>query len=956
MGQIVSSAAKPKRCNLNKLSQLGTPAAGEYILVSSDNSMNAAGQGNFDAYVVGDGRTAAAALPLIKTYANVVDEEPTAGSDKLVKSGGVHSEIEDINVLLEGFNIVTSSRRKHLYKNDGTMVKINTDSYFCSPLLPVANFYKTNDEYIDILGTRLITYDSYPRIVCFDRNKTFISGGAIVTAEDYRFKKSELVDGTFFIGLNLQGADVTNAILSGFLGLRAVSDIKDDIAAINNSLLGKIEKSDIVDEVGVAYDKIMSQETVSSELTKRDHIYDELDVSTITWSDGYVYLPGGTDLASQTAKRTGFIPIPADAKSISCLVPSTSNSEIHIGVAFYSNVGVGYNLQGKEVYGYTNQESDKYREKTFDIPSNARYFRISLRTQYVELFYCRFNKTTVKEQISVCQSEIGTLKAFDANIEQTISELSKPLDINYLVNTISGAYWSASRGIIKTPDTLWKCSPMLTIDKSVDMIPIAGNLQSIANIPSVIFYNSSKAIIGTYSPQAKVTDPQFGTNNAVMTSYVMAIPEGAVYFTVSQYMLDSSFSTIKARHGIHTIKRREVTVAAYDAISDEKLYADYVCDGVSDEVELKKAINLSSGLANKRQRVKLSCGTFNIDTFEVGSDGVYRALPINGANTGICYVSIEGSGRNNTSIWLSNSCIASIDDVNNEYRGISAPKVDESYPRRNIYLYGFAFRMRSNQKKIVMIDLFNFGIVDIKQVGVYGCVTSIQENITLPVEGCIGIRATNGWNSASVRLTDTLACCCYEGFQLGGEHVVLLDCGGIFNYYSYTFGNYDWQHGFTHPITLISCYDERGVCLPKFVRSGYHDENYQEVGTGPQNIDFIDFNIERGIGSWFGNPSEEWKREHMDNAVVVDDKYFGGSITYTQLESTINGVGASSKFFKSGGSNFSVRNIAHKLKGSSALRRTYGANWWQTYYDTDLNKMLTYNGEHWIDAAGNIED
>ena len=64
MGQIVSSAAKPKRCNLNKLSQLGTPAAGEYILVSYDNSMTANGQGNFDRYIMGDGRTAATALEL----------------------------------------------------------------------------------------------------------------------------------------------------------------------------------------------------------------------------------------------------------------------------------------------------------------------------------------------------------------------------------------------------------------------------------------------------------------------------------------------------------------------------------------------------------------------------------------------------------------------------------------------------------------------------------------------------------------------------------------------------------------------------------------------------------------------------------------------------------------------------------------------------------------------------
>lgn len=64
MGQIIGSAAKPKRCNLNKLSQLGILAAGEHVLVSYDNSMNAAGQGNFDRYIVGDGRTAATALEL----------------------------------------------------------------------------------------------------------------------------------------------------------------------------------------------------------------------------------------------------------------------------------------------------------------------------------------------------------------------------------------------------------------------------------------------------------------------------------------------------------------------------------------------------------------------------------------------------------------------------------------------------------------------------------------------------------------------------------------------------------------------------------------------------------------------------------------------------------------------------------------------------------------------------
>lgn len=75
MGQIIGGAAKPKRCNLNQLSQVPTPASGEHILVSSDNSMNAAGQGYFDSYIIGNGTTAATALELHKYKAEELDEQ-----------------------------------------------------------------------------------------------------------------------------------------------------------------------------------------------------------------------------------------------------------------------------------------------------------------------------------------------------------------------------------------------------------------------------------------------------------------------------------------------------------------------------------------------------------------------------------------------------------------------------------------------------------------------------------------------------------------------------------------------------------------------------------------------------------------------------------------------------------------------------------------------------------------
>lgn len=88
MGQIVSTAAKPKRCNKNKLSQLGVLAAGLHVLVSSDNSMNAAGQGNFDCYIVGDGTTAASALPLHRINLNIGLDETSPRVLKVCDADG----------------------------------------------------------------------------------------------------------------------------------------------------------------------------------------------------------------------------------------------------------------------------------------------------------------------------------------------------------------------------------------------------------------------------------------------------------------------------------------------------------------------------------------------------------------------------------------------------------------------------------------------------------------------------------------------------------------------------------------------------------------------------------------------------------------------------------------------------------------------------------------------------
>ena len=131
MGQIIGGAAKPKRCNLNQLSQVPTPAAGEYILVSSDNSMNAAGQGNFDCYIEGDGTKAATALEL-KPIAEgkIAQNENDAISGKEVFLGFYDFAPKTITEY--------TSSAGYIYR-DGSVVTVDVGTYQLTDAIPVKN-------------------------------------------------------------------------------------------------------------------------------------------------------------------------------------------------------------------------------------------------------------------------------------------------------------------------------------------------------------------------------------------------------------------------------------------------------------------------------------------------------------------------------------------------------------------------------------------------------------------------------------------------------------------------------------------------------------------------------------------------------------------------------------------------------------------------------------------------
>ena len=44
------------------------------------------------------------------------------------------------------------------------------------------------------------------------------------------------------------------------------------------------------------------------------------------------------------------------------------------------------------------------------------------------------------------------------------------------------------------------------------------------------------------------------------------------------------------------------------------------------------------------------------------------------------------------------------------------------------------------------------------------------------------------------------------------------------------------------------------------------------------------------------------------------------------------------------------------MAGTTAERLTYTPTYVQTYFDTDLNRLVIFNGEEWVDTDGNKAD
>ncbi|MBR3967319.1 MAG: hypothetical protein IKJ91_09635 [Clostridia bacterium] len=392
-----------------------------------------------------------------------------------------------------------------------------------------------------------------------------------------------------------------------------------------------------------------------------------------------------------------------------------------------------------------------------------------------------------------------------------------------------------------------------------------------------------------------------------------------------------------------------ITVAASNSIFNENDDIDFVCSGKNDELVINQAINAA---AESKKGIYFLNGNYSIDGFYDFGDGG----PMAAIRTPALYKELELIGQTSpftqnhegVEFDVSEEALATIE--NGEYSVFRTQwKENGLYSGSILKLENFVLALAHNQKAVRCIDLRRCDRVQMKNVFLSGKSQNTYLGVAdRAVEGCIGLTMTDGSNNFIVRYDNVSASDFYEGIQVGGEHVVMINCAAVHSVYGYTFGNYGFHCGYNHPITMINCCDERNVNLPLFNLCGDHARD-GSILIGGQEVSMISFNIERLASQTPGGKLGDAMREIHPGA-------FCGRIEYTLQPDWNHTNETNFKLFENGsGVGFRTINMTHKTVCSTAERLSYYPSLGQQIFDTDLNKLLICvdaDTKKWVDANG----
>ena len=389
--------------------------------------------------------------------------------------------------------------------------------------------------------------------------------------------------------------------------------------------------------------------------------------------------------------------------------------------------------------------------------------------------------------------------------------------------------------------------------------------------------------------------------------------------------------------------------------------ADLVCNGKNDELVIQKAIDRC---VSENKNVMLLNGIYHIDGFHnyYGDEGpqtaicfpnVWREIKFFGQNHEYGF---RKSYNNGVVLYVSEEALTGIAEETDVVRGQwSYAGVQNG---SSLHMEDISVFLANNKHGIRCVDLRRTDRVEIKNMTLVGYADSFDKDPDyglgippeVPANGCIGLTMTDGSNNSYCNYINVQTYGFDEGIQVGGEHVVCINCGAAGGRYGFTFGNYETHCGSNHPITLINCMDERNINLPLFNMCGDDDGNGKRL-QGRQEVTLISFNMERVEKQTPGGKLGDVMRE-------VHPGTWRGNIDFTVQPAwnALNSVNFRLWENDGSGSGIKTRNNCHKSICKTSERLEYYPTLGQQIFDTDLNKMLVCvdpENRKWVDCDGN---
>lgn len=392
-----------------------------------------------------------------------------------------------------------------------------------------------------------------------------------------------------------------------------------------------------------------------------------------------------------------------------------------------------------------------------------------------------------------------------------------------------------------------------------------------------------------------------------------------------------------------------------------RVQADFWCEGKNDELMVQRAVDMA---VETNSNVMLLNGIYHID-------GFHNYYKDNGPDTAVCFPNkwreiklmgenaeygFQKSFHNGVVLYVSADALQGIEKETDVLRGQWTEAGIQN--GSSLYMENIAVVLANNRQKIRCIDLRRTDRPELKNITLvsYGDLISEHSEIGLgtpppvPAEGCIGLTMTDGSNNSYSNYTNVQTYGFDEGIQVGGEHVVCINCGATMGRYGFTFGNYATNCGSNHPITLINCMDERNINLPLFHMCGDSDGKGGRL-RGRQEVRLINFNMERVESQTPGGKLGDLMRESVPGT-------WCGTIDFTLQPAwcALNSVDCQIWENNGSGCGIQTRNSCHKTVCTTQERLRYYPTLGQQIFDTDLNKMVICTNpttKTWVDFMGN---